>query len=104
MDITLHLLSHIIHLFFGIFVVFTAYKALESFKIIIWRRGWYFILFSGFFVILDATIEFFSPFYLVLQTINENPFFHIFNVITTYGLVAIGIFILSKTAKKMWGK
>jgi len=88
------ILIHSFHILAAVLLFYATFSAIKKFKLVIWKRGWHLIGLGAFFVILEHVWIFFA---------EDAPFFHIFDIIAI-SCIAFGVFLLSKSATKIWGK
>jgi hypothetical protein len=98
-----HLAHHLVELVFSIVIAFSAYYALKSFKLVIWKKGWLLMLLSGIIFFFVELWELLESLDIVKETEGAAVIVHVIHMIA-FPLIAIGILMLAKSANRIWGK
>ncbi|MCG7848136.1 MAG: hypothetical protein MIO93_03015 [ANME-2 cluster archaeon] len=100
MEINSATIVEMLNMGMGICIVLISYYAAKKFSILVFRRGWFLVSFSGAVMVLGSI---FRAYYSFIGLYEEWAWLgRIFVFIHLFVLV-IGIYLLAMTAVKMWG-
>ncbi|MFQ6010492.1 MAG: hypothetical protein ACE5J7_05250 [Candidatus Aenigmatarchaeota archaeon] len=97
-----HIIHHSLEIAFSILILYATFLAIKNFKLVIWKRGWYAIgIGAAPFLIVEVAELLEVANYLEITPLLEVPLHSIH--IGAFAFFAIGIYLLAKSAAKLWG-
>ena len=90
----------IINLFIAIGIIIVAKYAMDKFKFVVFRKGWYVIALSGVLLVAGSV---FRAYYSYTDRFEPVGFGRLF-ILVHMVLMLIGIYLLATTAVKLWGE
>ncbi len=98
-----YIVHHSIEALFSVLILFSTYYAIKRFKLVIWRKGWYLIGLGAFIFIVVELLELLEITAYLEKSVQLTILMHIIHI-AAFPLIAIGIFLLARSAVKIWGK
>lgn len=97
------ILHHSFGIVLSVLILYASYHAIKSFKLVIWRKGWYIVGLGAFIFMLIELWELLKTAAYIKESTQLTILMHTMHIIA-FLLIAIGIFLLANSAHKIWRK